>query len=166
MSDKCLNCDKELIHTEGRRKKKFCGNACRIKYWQNKTKAEPKTRKVPLSEYEEMKEKASLYDNYAIMMPLKAHTNAPKIEYSGKGIISTLDEPPAGHKRVSHIENKDGFTIHHPSQVVKMSNEEIENDIAKIKSETIPKERDTSMGRRSWALDQQKRIKELQQQLK
>lgn len=30
----CLNCGKELHHVEGRRKKKFCSNSCRVTYWQ------------------------------------------------------------------------------------------------------------------------------------
>ncbi len=36
--------------------------------------------------------------------------------------------------------------------------DEILNQIAAIKSETIPKERDTFNGRKIWATDQQKRI--------
>lgn len=35
-----------------------------------------------------------------------------------------------------------------------------------IKSEKIPKERDTPMGRKAWALEQQKRIQDIKNQLK
>ena len=42
---------------------------------------------------------------------------------------------------------------------------EIQNKIANIKAEKIPKERDTTIGRKSWALDQKKRIQELEAKL-
>lgn len=38
-------------------------------------------------------------------------------------------------------------------------------EIETIKSEKIPKERDTPMGRKAWQMDQQKRIQELQNKL-
>ena len=41
----------------------------------------------------------------------------------------------------------------------------IEAMIAAIKAEKIPTQRDTPMGRKSWALDQKKRIQELEKQL-
>lgn len=40
------------------------------------------------------------------------------------------------------------------------------DQIAAIRAEKIPKERDTTYGRRAWQLDQQKRIQELQAKLK
>jgi hypothetical protein len=42
----------------------------------------------------------------------------------------------------------------------------IVHQIAAIKAEKIPKERDTIFGRKSWALEQKKRIEELEKQLK
>jgi hypothetical protein len=45
-------------------------------------------------------------------------------------------------------------------------NGEIMKQIEAIKAEKIPKERDTSNGRKSWSFDQQKRIQELQNKLK
>lgn len=42
----------------------------------------------------------------------------------------------------------------------------IEDSIAKIRAEKIPKERDTPFGRKAWQMDQQKRIQELQKQIK
>ena len=32
----CLECQKELIQTEGRRQKTFCNSTCRSRYWQKK----------------------------------------------------------------------------------------------------------------------------------
>jgi hypothetical protein len=31
---KCLNCDKNLTQTEGKREKRFCNSTCRSNYWQ------------------------------------------------------------------------------------------------------------------------------------
>lgn len=42
---------------------------------------------------------------------------------------------------------------------------QIREDIARIKAERCPPERDTPIGRKSWQIDQQKRIKELQDKL-
>lgn len=42
----------------------------------------------------------------------------------------------------------------------------IRRQIEAIKSEKIPKDRDTILGRKGWAMDQQKRIKDLEDQLK
>ena len=42
---------------------------------------------------------------------------------------------------------------------------DIEKQIAAIKAEKIPKDRDTIFGRKSWALDQRKRIAELESKL-
>lgn len=42
---------------------------------------------------------------------------------------------------------------------------ELQNQIAAIKAEKIPKHRDTTFGRKSWAIDQQKRIQKLQNDL-
>lgn len=50
--------------------------------------------------------------------------------------------------------------------VDKLRNADIEDKILAIKAEKCPKERDTAMGRKSWQVDQQKRIEELQKQLK
>lgn len=43
--------------------------------------------------------------------------------------------------------------------------DKILDQIAAIRAENIPKDRDTVMGRKSWELDQRKRIEELQNQL-
>lgn len=39
--NKCLNCERELKHIEGRRKKKFCNEKCKGEYWRKQNK-EPK----------------------------------------------------------------------------------------------------------------------------
>lgn len=47
----------------------------------------------------------------------------------------------------------------------KINNEAILSQIAAIKAEKVPKERDTLNGRKSWQIDQNKRIIELQDKL-
>ncbi len=39
--DKCLNCDKELTHIEGRKRKKYCDNdgKCKSEHWAKTHKA-------------------------------------------------------------------------------------------------------------------------------
>lgn len=43
---------------------------------------------------------------------------------------------------------------------------EIQRQIESIRAEKIPKERDTVFGRKSWALEQKKRIEDLEKQIK
>lgn len=51
------------------------------------------------------------------------------------------------------------------NQTIDLLKKAIEKQISAIKAEKCPKERDTPMGRRSWAVDQHKRIQELQNKL-
>ena len=37
--NKCLNCGKAVIQSEGRKQKKFCCNRCRSSYWNHNRKA-------------------------------------------------------------------------------------------------------------------------------
>lgn len=32
----CKECGNEIEQTEGKKKKEYCGNTCRVKYWQKK----------------------------------------------------------------------------------------------------------------------------------
>lgn len=52
------------------------------------------------------------------------------------------------------------------AQVSEAAQKQIREDIARIKAERCPPERDTPIGRKSWQIDQQKRIQELQNKLK
>lgn len=58
MEGKCLNCDDELTHTEGRRKRKYCSDACKGQHWAKTHKGEPKyvQYKTFLELLEKMKE--------------------------------------------------------------------------------------------------------------
>lgn len=39
MEIKCLECDKPVPQTPGKRKKEYCGSTCRTKYWKKKKDA-------------------------------------------------------------------------------------------------------------------------------
>jgi hypothetical protein len=40
--NRCLNCGKKLVHTEGKRAKVFCDTTCRSNYWQKSDRLEKK----------------------------------------------------------------------------------------------------------------------------
>lgn len=60
--DKCKFCSKELIHIEGRKKKSFCNDNCRNKYF-NKNKPKVKMKCVPLEEWNKIQDKIKMTDN-------------------------------------------------------------------------------------------------------
>lgn len=59
--NKCLNCDKELIQTDGKRDKKFCSNTCRSSYWFKKNKV-PKVKTVSIEEWNELQNKLKKFE--------------------------------------------------------------------------------------------------------
>lgn len=133
--DKCLNCGKDLVHVEGRRKKKYCDENCKGQFFR-KVKHEPKYVQIEtfnkmLGEYELAKLKLQEFLN-------------------------------PSDKRVDIQDNKPSLPIETPLA----DNSEILQQIDAIKAEKIPPERNTTNGRKVWAIDQAKRIKELESKLK
>ncbi len=67
MTDKCAypKCGKELIHMQGRKKKKYCDADCKLKHWQilNPVKKEPKRKSIPIEQWKEIE--AVLEKSYA-----------------------------------------------------------------------------------------------------
>lgn len=57
----CANpkCGKELIHVEGRKKKKYCDSKCKLADWQrlHPVKSVPKFKMIPVSEWEALQSK-------------------------------------------------------------------------------------------------------------
>lgn len=129
----CLNpsCKKELIHTEGRRPKKYCNPACRISHHLAKKK-EP--RYVQLETHNKVKKQLDelLFKSMDKSLNPDLRTNS--------GMVTVVD-------------------IEVPKET------EIQAQIKLIRAEKIPAYRDTPIGRKSWLIDQQKRISELQQKL-
>lgn len=98
-----------------------------------------------------------------------------KINDTGKSSFIPLDWTPEAHKK-SKKAVIDTFTkAANMLEPQKQPGTQLNNSAAKdailkeieaIRAEKCPKERDTPMGRRSWAVDQHKRIQELQNKLK
>jgi hypothetical protein len=95
--DTCLNCQKTLVHVEGRRKKTFCSSPCRNAYWRKTAAKEPKY--VLWKTFKELEEK---YNN------LK---QAAKIEYR-PATEQNLD----GEKQDKYVQDEVGQTPQPPKQ--------------------------------------------------
>lgn len=85
MSDKCAypKCGKELVHTPGRRKKKYCCSACKVLDWQrlNPVKKQPKTKRIPIEKWNEIQGKIKEYSNTGVMqMNEHEHTDVKETE--------------------------------------------------------------------------------------
>lgn len=81
---KCLECEKELINTEGKRAKKFCNNTCRSNYWQKqnrKNKPKPKVEFTPVTKESFDGKNASriLGDEYGQMGKMETIDNSAQI---------------------------------------------------------------------------------------
>jgi|ERR1039457_367140 predicted nucleic acid-binding Zn-ribbon protein len=122
MTTTCLNCGKTLIHTEGRREKKYCGNNCKQAYWQKKKPKDKKTKVLTMEQWEEIQKKLN--------------------EKTGRD--NQFENAARGRDKSGVNEDE--------------QKSDIDNQIESIRAEKIPKERDTPMGRKSWLIDQQKRI--------
>ena len=63
MENKCARpeCDNELKHIEGRKKKKYCSRECKLRHWQqlNPVKKDKKYVRVPIEEWELLKQGVS-----------------------------------------------------------------------------------------------------------
>jgi len=145
----CLNCKNQ--YQERRSTSKFCSNKCRAAFARKNEKygQESLLSKVLLVQEE-------LTDTLLKIKQLVANTpyNAPKLPVDFVG-----DEP-------LHPANTRPILIHNTPAKIPASNEVIQKQIDEIKKEKIPKERDTINGRKAWALDQKKRIEELEKQIK
>lgn len=148
---KCLNCGKAVKQTQGKRAKTYCDEKCRQTHWQKKNKeAHPPARKPGRP---------------------KKETVIPEEEVMAEKIIIAV--PDAEKDKKSTIDKEAAKVLpFNPSklqqeyeEVAQSEKEDIQKQIAAIKTEKIPKHRDTTFGRKSWAIDQQKRIQKLQNDL-
>lgn len=137
----CLQCSKPLVHVHGRKEKSFCDVNCRNKYFYAKRKKEIEDAKVLL---------VSIPTDYAEVKPLtfaKPHKKPRESAYVDPG---------------AEVQLTSECSYDSP----KIDEEAIREQIKAIKSEKCPAHRNTSIGKKSWQMEQDKRIQELENQLK
>lgn len=169
----------------------FCSTACRQKDYRKKIAEnlrflennQTPTLKVISSELtDQIAENNQPKNKKRILKERKSNTPF-------KGIIPTIEDniasgnPPAQYtpsllepiieimEKIAQLKKqppsvKDPVSLNLPALVRGERQKSIDDQIKAVKAEKVPKERDTSNGRKSWAYDQQKRIKDLEIQLK
>jgi hypothetical protein len=130
---KCLNCQKAVKQTPGKRPKLYCSPKCKAEYFKKRQPVDPNKRGPGRPKKEEK---------------VDAPT-PPEGDDRPKETSSIQDEPQKWNE---------------PSQ--QEINNSIREQIKSIKEEKIPGVRDTVLGRKSWAIEQKKRIQELEAKLK
>jgi len=152
--NKCLNCEKEIVSIEGRRAKKYCDNKGKCK-----------------GEYFRKQKKPSQYVNRATFDELESRYNQLINAARGRdknGVNHDELNIKVVEDKVADFEYWEQHKNDNPEKAEfdAVYNKEILSQIAAIKSEKIPKDRDTSLGRRIWQGEQNLKIKELQSKLK
>lgn len=157
--EKCLQCSKELKHVPGRKQKSFCDVNCRNKYFYAKRKQEIALAKAILPSPPVIVNGPEFSVPHPITGP-KAAVALHNAENKGQ---STEIHNTAKKKADELLKPvaPSGFE----AAISEAAQKQIREDIARIKAERCPPERDTPIGRKSWQIDQQKRIKELQDKL-
>lgn len=201
MKGNCLNCNRELPQTEGKRERKFCDNKgkCKGEYRRKQGK---KQKMVTFTSFQELKSK---FDE-VVAENERLQDEVRKAAFGIKTVVPSETKPDYTNN-LKNI-NDNGIDTHNLIVPVEISpittpkkeravdkladmkrneagaletsngalsadigepeidNSEIERQIAAIKAEKIPKERDTPRGRVVWQADQSKRIAELKKLLK
>lgn len=142
----CLHCAKELKHVPGRKEKSFCDVNCRNKHFYAKRK-------------ELIKKGLSAEKEILKASPMTPEQSVALHNAENKDQFTQIHEIPLNKVKELYVDQTASYEA-------LAKNEDIQKQIEAIKSEKCPKERDTPMGRKSWQLDQAKRIKELENQLK
>lgn len=133
----CLNCKKPVPQTPKKRSRLYCSEKCRVQFFRaNASDGKPKRGRG----------RPRKIDAGVI----QAEIREVKTQLAGRG-MPILKGPMKEVLQEASIEN------------AKLG---IEAMINAIKAEKIPKERDTALGRKSWILDQKKRIQELENKIK
>lgn len=179
INNNCLNCNSPVKQIEGKRQRKYCSDSCRQVYWQKSKKKIPvhKSKCIELPpEYYDFKS-IGVLDVDGSVKVLGTITDKG-VEWS-----EISDVPPNWVKEyfkkhpeylvatkaiktliIDEIEQSKG-EIHKHVPENSISNEDIEKQIKAIKAEKIPSHITTSMGKKAWNFDQQKRINELKNKL-
>lgn len=149
----CLNCNAELVHTEGRRPKTFCSDACRGQYWRDKKPKEHKTKVLKLDEYEALM--AKIENSERNLGEIK------KLPLTGKSVEITITEKDHfKFKPIKVLEQK--MPIGSVIEYSATDNSEIQKQIEAVKAEIRPSVIDKS----KFEKYQEKKIAELEKKLK
>ena len=95
-------CEKELTHTEGKKKKKYCNANCKLKDWQQKSplKKQPKFKMVLLSEWEEIKNRLKQLDK----------ENCSQLNSVSNKFIKKENQPTSNSSKIN-IKRMDGESM-------------------------------------------------------
>lgn len=163
--EKCLQCSKQLKHVPGRKQKSFCDVNCRNKYFyaqRKKAIADAKALLVSLPpDYVTFTKVGVLTKEGEVKPIFPAPREKPKkavsdelmalVDYAEAPGPETFDRPPVPKNT--------------PDEYSMLETGRVAEQIKTIRAERIPKDRDTVLGRKAWAIEQQKRITELEKQI-
>ncbi len=135
------SCLKELVHTEGRRPKKYCSDKCRISHHLSIKK---KPKYVQRKTYEALEEKLK-----SLMYGNKTELQKVRDDLAEVGVAAYETKENGQVERIDPMSEK--------AQIL--------SKIAAIRSEKLPCHITTPLGKKSWEFDQKKKIAELQKQL-
>ncbi len=176
----CLNCGKEITQTKGKRAKKTCSDTCRQTYWQKKNKKGKKYVNILFDDW------MKLFGSMKPVMAMDENGNQRFFEYKSEGDGSIIEVPAAAGKSVTvtiksenHFKPQEDLKTQKQDNLPKEENKgageaenkpEVDNSdilaqIKAIEKEKVPDHRNTSWGKKSWLIEQQKRIKELKLKL-
>lgn len=136
--NKCLNCEKELVMTVGRRAKKFCKSSCRAAYHQKKNGGKP--RWVSIEKYNELLAKVKETNNPENKEMILAERDATPIESDFRQ-YPLLEKDTEGQIEVWR------------QRVI-----EIENELKKPPTNPM-------IGQKKWILIREKELRELNEKL-
>lgn len=178
----CLNCNKEVKQTEGKRQRKYCDDACKQIHWKKTNKKEPKyvqykTFKELLDKFNSITEERNGEPRYesdttrnrntANLNPSKQKDNktqGKEVKKENKA-TETTNEPiakvlgiyiPDGNGKMDFIEPK----------LSDADRKEITQQIAETKAELKSPPKSPIIGLRMWTKIREDKIKELENKLK
>lgn len=129
-------CGKELIHTVGRRKKKYCDQNCNTRHWQMlHPKHKGATKRIPISELDE--EKLYKFTNGVLTVAADSDLHKVLKAFSEEGkITSVITPPPPPDNKDQNKEVVEPKNFNQLLALAKSGNsnkEEIEKYITKLK---------------------------------
>jgi len=87
--NECLNCGKEVVQKEGRRKRLYCSDTCRVKF--NRQKHGKKVRWVSVEKYNELLERVSKNNEPENKASIMEQRNPPTAKSKYQNPITEMD---------------------------------------------------------------------------